>query len=124
MSEYEEQKLFVQWLDMKKLLFTSVPNENNMSFTNRKVAMIQGAKLKATGKRKGAPDLFVFLPNKVVAVEMKRALEKGKSKPAVSKEQKSWIEKLNKLGHPAKVCYGWNEARVWIREHLGEKNCE
>lgn len=120
MSEYEEQKAFVKWLNAKRLTFASVPNENNMSFLNKKVASIQGAKFKATGKRKGFPDLLVFLPDLVVAVEMKRSIQKGKSKPVVSEFQKEWIERLNELGHPAKVCYGWIEAKEFVESHLKE----
>ena len=118
MTEFEEQKLLVKWMHSKKLLFTSVPNENNMSFLNRKTAMIQGAKMKATGKSKGAPDMFVFLPGLVVAVEMKRTIQKGKAKPVASPEQKAWIAALNELGHPAAICYGWHEARDFIESQL------
>lgn len=120
MTEYEEQKLFVKWLVLKKVLFASIPNENNMSFLNKKVAMVQGAKAKATGKSKGAPDMLIFLPGLVVAVEMKRSIVKGKSKPIASPEQKIWIEKLNILGHPAKVCFGWIEAKEFVEPYINK----
>lgn len=120
MSEYEEQKALVKWLNAKRLAYASVPNENNMSFLNKKVASIQGQKLKATGKRKGFPDMLVFLPDLVIAIEMKRTIQKGKSKPVVSEDQKTWISQLNELGHPAKVCYGWVEAKEFVELHLNE----
>ena len=118
MLEYDHQKLLVKWLHSKKILFTSVPNENLMSATNRKMAMITASKLKATGKSKGCPDLFIFLDNKVIAVELKREIVKGKSKPKPSLEQIEWIEKLNKLGHESKVCYGWIEAKDFIESQI------
>jgi len=118
--EYDHQKTLVKWMHSKKLLFTSVPNENLMSATNRKMAMITAAKLKATGKSKGCPDLFIFLDNKTIAIELKREIVKGKSKPKPSAEQIEWIEKLNKLGHVSKVCYGWIEAKEFIEQQLEE----
>lgn len=123
MTEAEEQKHLVKWLKAKRLLFASVPNENNMSYLNRKTAGIQGAKLKAMGKSKGCPDMFVFLPGLVVAVEMKRTIQKGKTKPVVSAEQKAWIEQLNDLGHSARVCYGWIEAKDFIEAKMETVAC-
>ena len=120
MTEYEHQKHLVKWLNSKRLLFTSVPNENLMSAANRKMATIVSAKLKATGKSKGCPDLFIFLKSKIVAVELKREIVKGKSKPKPSTEQIEWIQKLNDLGHQAKVCYGWVEAKDFIESCLQE----
>ncbi|MDA3806760.1 MAG: VRR-NUC domain-containing protein [Thiomicrorhabdus sp.] len=118
MSEYDEQKALVQWMTVKKLAFAAVPNENNMSFLNKKVAMIQGAKAKASGKRKGFPDMLVFVPGLVIVVEMKNIIQKGKTKPVTSPEQTTWIKLLIELGHPAKVCYGWIEAKQFIELHL------
>lgn len=118
MSEYDEQKALVDWMKLKKLAFAAVPNENNMSFLNKRVAIIQGAKAKASGKRKGFPDMLVFLPGLVVVVEMKNIIQKGKAKPVTSKEQTAWIKLLNELGHPASVCYGCIEAKQFIELHL------
>lgn len=121
MLEYDEQKALVQWMTIKSLTFASVPNENNMSSLNKKTAMIQGAKAKASGKRKGFPDMLIFLPGLVIAIEMKRAIQKGKAKPVASPEQKTWIENLNNLGHPAKICFGWIEAKEFIESILASE---
>ena len=118
MSEFEEQKALCEWLDLKRLSYFAVSNENNMSFLNKKTAAIQGSKLKQVGKKKGAPDLQVHLPGLVVFIEMKRTIQKGKSKPVASDEQKEWIEKLNALGHPSKICYGWLEAKDFVEMQL------
>lgn len=120
MTEFNEQKTLCKWLDAKRLSYFAVPNENNMSFLNKKTAAIQGAKLKQIGKKKGAPDLQVHLPGLVIFIEMKRTIQKGKSKPVVSDEQKGWIERLNNLGHPAAVCYGWVEAKEFVESYLKE----
>lgn len=119
-SEFEEQKALCKWLDAMRLAYASIPNENNMSFLNKKTASIQGSKLKQTGKKKGFPDLQVILPGLVIYVEMKRTIQKGKAKPKVSDDQKVWIDRLNELGHPAAICYGWIEAKEFIESFLKE----
>lgn len=61
---------------------------------------------KKEGVKKGVPDLVVFLPNKILFVEMKR--QKGS---ATSLEQKEWCEHLNTYPYiEAVICKGAVEA--------------
>ena len=74
-------------------------------------------KLKAMGTSAGFPDMLVFLPSKIVFVEMKRA---KKSLSRVSDEQEDWVDTINCYGYAnAKVCYGSGEAIDFIKSELG-----
>ena len=71
---------------------------------------------KRLGVKKGFPDISVYLSDKVLFIELKRAV---KSKSKVSKEQEQWIEFLNSLPYAkAKICYGADDAIKFIYENL------
>ncbi len=125
LSERQEQEKLVQWLRLKKLRHFAPTNENQGSFTNRKVAMLQEVKAKKMGKSKGVPDLFVFLPNVMLCIEMKKAPRKlmsgktSKAKGNVSPEQFEWLNVLNTYPYTkARVCRGFDEAREFIEGEL------
>lgn len=106
--EEAEQMAVVSWLKIKKIPHIHVANERMASVQYKK-------KLKALGTYAGFPDLMVFLPNKTLFIEMKRA---KKSLSKVSAEQTEWIEILNMFDYAkAKVCYGSGEAIDFIKEH-------
>lgn len=104
-TEDQEQSAFVQWLRLKRILFTSIPNESKRS-------IVYGAKLKRLGMSKGAPDLIIFdrsadLEAKGylgLAIEMKSMT--GKMRP----EQNAWLDSLEKAGWATTVCYGARQA--------------
>ena len=98
-TEAQEQMQFVQWLRLKNIAHFRVPNE---TFTR---SWKQKNMNKALGVSKGVPDLFICLPNKLIAIEMKRV--KGS---VTSLEQKQWIERLSKAGIPAIIAKGCAEA--------------
>lgn len=99
-TEYEEQVAFVQWLELKGLKFSSVPNSTWTSSIKQKV------RNKATGLRPGLPDLLVIVGGSLVFIEMKRV--KG---GVVSPAQRDWIEALNQVSNvQAFVCKGADEA--------------
>lgn len=78
----------------------------------------QANKLIAEGLKKGFPDLQLLIPAGSyhgLFIELKRA---KKSLSKISKEQKEWIERLNKQGYQAKVCYGADEAIETIKGYL------
>jgi len=110
-TEYEEQCAFVEWLEMKGLKFTAIPNS---TWTK---SWAQKRKNWATGLRKGLPDLIVIVPRKIgikniVFVEMKR--QKG---GVVSPEQKEWLKELQECKEvEARVCKGAKEAIKFIEE--------
>ena len=110
-TEYEEQKVFVKYLQFLKIQnkiieFHSIPNENLLSNLNRKKAIATQSILKANGAKAGVPDLFIYLPNKLVIIEMKR-----KKYGKVSNKQKYWLEIFKKLPYISSyVAYGAEEA--------------
>ena len=111
-SEKAEHLKLVSWLNLKRLKFNHTANE-------RKTTIRQGADLKRLGVKKGFPDISVYLSDKVLFIELKRAV---RSKSKVSKEQSEWIDYLNALPYAkAKICYGADEAIEFIRENLDEK---
>lgn len=108
-TEKAEHLKLVSWLNLKHLKFNHTANE-------RKTTARQGAELKRLGVKKGFPDISVYLPDKVLFIELKRVI---KSKSKVSKEQEQWIEYLNSLLYAkAKICYGADEAIKFIYENL------
>ena len=146
-SETVEQQTVVQWLKIKKITFTSMPNENRWSgvvrgllkrFIGEKKANALTAKIvssiensmKREGKQKGYPDLIIDEPNKYyhgLRIELKRARKQLKTKLStahtkISDEQKEWIRKLNERGYKAVVCYGAKEAIEVINEYMGNVN--
>lgn len=123
--EYDEQCNLVYWLQLKKLFFFAPTLENNSHKQNRKYAMIAEQKAKKAGKIKGTPDLFVFLPDKILIIELKRqkkTLKSGKisvSHTKVSKEQQDFLDRANLYDYStAIVCYGWKEARDLIEKEM------
>lgn len=108
-KEEQEQMVLVTWLKVHKILHIHVANE-------RMASVIYKKKLKALGTYAGFPDLIIFLPSKILFIEMKRA---KKSLSKVSKEQIKWIDNLNIFEYAkAKVCYGSGEAIEFIKENM------
>jgi hypothetical protein len=106
--EESEQKALVQWLRLKGIRHTSVPNSTWTS------SWAQKAKNKAMGLCPGLPDLVVCLPKTLLFIEMKRQGRKP------TDDQKEWIGFLNGYeGVQACVCYGFDEARETIEEIMG-----
>lgn len=124
-TESVEQQKFIQWLKVKKIFHFATNNENNTYKQDRKYAMIAESKAKSMGKLKGVSDLTIFLPNKIIFIEMKRqgtTLKSGKishSNSKVSDEQKAFIDKVNTYSYSAAfVAYGFNEAVKIVEQEL------
>ena len=99
-TEYEECVVLAEYLDYKGYTYSHIPNE---TFTRN-----WGTKMKnkRQGVKRGVPDYLIIVKSKVVFIEMKR---KGRS--VISKEQKHWIDQLNKCDNVyAFVCKGADEA--------------
>ena len=87
-SESSLQTICVRWYDLQypfaKLRLFSIPNEGQRNPVN-------GARMKAMGRRKGAPDLVYMLDNGQVAfIEFKT--DKGRQSP----EQKDFQQQAEK----------------------------
>ena len=107
--ESEEQIALIEWLEIKRLKFTSVPNS---TFTR---SWKQKNKNTRMGLRAGLPDLVVIVPKHLLFIEMKR--KKGSR---ISEEQKGWIAALNDINKHvvAKVCKGADEAINFIKIYI------
>lgn len=108
-TEADEQSAFVEWLELKGLKFSSIPNSTYTTSWNQKHIN------KKLGLRKGLPDLLIVVPNDcLIFIEMKRK-KKSKTYP----EQKDWIEALNSVDNVAAViCYGADEAIAAVEKNL------
>lgn len=114
-SEYQEQCLFVQYLDklipLKKVKkYTAIPNS---TWTP---SILQKVKNKRMGLNSGFPDLIILTYVGAVCIEMKV----HSNKP--TENQNSWIEALSSVGIPTYVAYGYEEAKRYIDNHLGIEN--
>ena len=108
LTEDEEQKLFVEWLEYQNIKFSALP----MSTFTKSWAVKN--RNKAMGVRAGVPDLMLIIKNILIFIEMKRT--KGGQ---VSEYQKEWIDRLNKCdGVSAYVCYGFDEAKKVVEKYL------
>lgn len=62
--------------------------------------------LKAMGRVAGVPDILVFVPGKVIGLEVKRPSIKGIcTKGRASDEQKEFGKRLQELGHEYHIVY-------------------
>jgi hypothetical protein len=114
--EHDEQVVLVKWLRAKRIFHFSVPNSSALSSLNRNTAVKVGSVLKSEGLIKGASDLVVMLPSKILFIEMKRAC---KSFSTVSEEQKKFLESVNSFQYAGgKICYGAKDAMDFIESHL------
>lgn len=112
LSEYEEQCLLVEYLEIKKLLFSKVAQETYTG--NWGIVM----KNKKSGLRKGVPDMIIVIPkpgkNILLFIEMKK--KKGS---VIGKEQEQWSIELNKCeGVYARICFGFEEAKEVVDKYL------
>ena len=117
-TEESEQIALVQWLRIKKLPHTHIANEGKFNPQYMK-------KRSALGVNAGFPDLVVFLPNKLLAIELKRRAKITKtgkesvSHTSVSEHQQGWIDTINCYDYAtAHVCYGAAQAIDLIIKEL------
>lgn len=110
--ELHEQAQVVEYLELLKsqgkvVLFSAVPNNTWTKSWSQKL------KAKKEGVRPGVPDMIVVTKNRLFFIEMKRV-----SGGVVSKDQKEWIEAINRVGIEARVCRGFEEAKKFVDEQL------
>lgn len=115
--EEMEQIMLARWIDSRringrKIRWTHVPNGGDRH-------LLVALSLKRQGASKGCPDVLIFdrpprYPHYVgVAIELKRP--KGGT---TSKEQREWLDDLERLGWCTMVCHGAKEA-IRALEQLG-----
>lgn len=108
-TEDEEQIALFDWLNAKHIPAFHVNNEMYTKSWKQKL------RARRMGVKSGVPDVFVVLPNKVVAIELKRT--KG---GVVSDSQKYWIKTLNDAGLKSIVARGADEAIRFIEDEMNQ----
>ena len=124
MSEHDEQAALIDWCNRYKAQIPELefifaipsgqlrPQKRNR---NGKWYSPVGKKLKASGVKRGIPDLCLPFPSRGyhgLWLEMKF----GKNKP--TKEQLWWIAKLKEQGYFVVVPYSMEAAALWILQYL------
>jgi len=115
-KEYQLQKAVCAYLDLKGVLYCgSMGGQYQAHFSQR-------IKAKATGYKKGFPDLFIYeiarIDNTIyagLAIELKTKT----GRPTV--EQIEWIKQLQKRGYMASICKGIDEALELIENYINNK---
>lgn len=121
-TEKDECIALVEWMDIKRLKFSHIPNETYTPSWNQKMTN------KRMGVRKGFPDYCIIIPQSktVLFLEMKRAAKtlkcgrKSTSGITISPEQKEWIHSFRELGGNvhAQVAFGFDEAIRIISKYM------
>jgi hypothetical protein len=109
MKEYQLQKAVCKYLDLKNVLYCGSMGGQYQKYHS------QRNKAKATGYKRGFPDLFIYEARgnfHGLAIELKV----GYNKPTV--EQLDWIHKLSENGYLATTCRGVDEAIRIINGYL------
>ena len=113
--EKDEQKRLCKWLKENKIGHWANGLGVKLDYDVKYMAS-----LRSQGHYKGIADMTILLPKgRAMFLELKRV--KG---GVVSEEQKKWIQYLQSLDYPAKVCYGADEAIEWIKEELKKVESE
>ena len=115
-KEYQLQKAVCKYLDLKGVLYCgSLGGQYQVHFSQR-------IKAKATGYKKGFPDLFIYEIAKIdntiyagLAIELKTKT----GRPTA--EQIEWIKQLQKRGYMASICKGIDEALELIDNYIKNK---
>ena len=111
-TEHQEQVLLCKYLDFMKINYFAVPN--GIFLKDRRSTFAIMNKMKAEGLKKGFPDLLVFLPSKILFIELKK--RKG---GVISPEQKQWNTTINKFSYAKAVfCNGFESAKTIIEKEL------
>lgn len=111
MTESQEQRTVVEYLEWLKVPFYHVANE-------RKCSPQRGAALKRLGVQAGVPDLCIPVPMggfHGLYIEMKA--KSGR----LSANQSRWLKTLRSYGYHADVCYGADEAIDLIGKYMREE---
>lgn len=105
LSEYQEQCLVVEYLEILKaqgkvVMYTAIPNSTWTPSWGQKI------KNKKAGLNPGFPDLFIIGKKKIICIEMKR-----KKNGVVSSQQKLWLNALEENGIDSFIAEGFESAK-------------
>jgi len=109
LTEDQEQTILATWLTKKGIKFFAIPNGGYRN-------PMEAVKLRRMGVQSGVPDLcipYAQEPYHGLYIELKRV-----GPHHVSDAQKYWIDFLQAQGYCAKICIGFDEARIVIEDYL------
>jgi hypothetical protein len=109
MKEYQLQKAVCKYLDLKNVLYCGSMGGQYQKFHS------QRNKAKATGYKRGFPDIFIYEPRGKfhgLAIELKV----GYNKP--SKDQLKWFDKLEERGYYSCIAWSLDDALEIINNYL------
>jgi hypothetical protein len=116
MKEYQLQKAVCKYLDLQNVLYCGSMGGQYQKFHS------QRNKAKATGYKRGFPDLFIYEISKIdkklycgLAIELKVGYNKA------TNEQRWWRDQLKDRGYKAEICTGIDEAVAVIDRYLKGK---
>lgn len=113
-----EQRNLVKWFGLKyrDVLLDASPNPGRMDL--KKAAI-----MKAEGLLAGSPDIRIYKASRGyhgLFIELKVDKTERHAKGVVSRLQQECLDKLNKEGYCAVVCWGWIAAKEKIDWYLNE----
>ena len=121
-TETQDQKLLFEWARLQKGAYPELECMFHIPNEGKRTAQT-GERLKAAGLSSGVPDICLPVARcgyNALYIELKR--QKGGT---LSKNQKLWLERLNKAGNLAVRCNGFYEAKAVIVRYLkGARNAE
>ncbi|MGH2613093.1 MAG: VRR-NUC domain-containing protein [Rhabdochlamydiaceae bacterium] len=114
LSEYQEQCLVAEYLDILKtqgkiVMYTSIPNSTWTPSFGQKI------KNKKAGLNPGFPDLIILTGTKAFVIEMKVKPNKQ------TEEQLHWQVALGLAGIKSYVAYGYEKAKEIINQEIKSK---
>lgn len=110
---------YTDWLGVNAPLWSllyAIPNGGKRSAAT-------AARLKATGVKKGFPDIGLPVARRYVNglyIELKRIKTTEKRKGTVAADQNKWHDMLREQGYMVNICYGWQHAFITVRWYLAE----
>lgn len=129
--EDDEQIALIQWAELCKLpesptvITGSTVADYLFHIPNGgKRGKREGARFKRMGVKRGVSDLFLPVPlhgHCGLWIELKAPYRDSKDKNRPTKEQREWLEKMDKAGYITAVCYGWLQAKEIIKRYLENK---
>ena len=108
--KFEEDKIqkdICKYLDLRKVCYWAVPNGGSRS-------AIEGAKLKATGTKRGVPDITMIYDGLYWGLEVKRPADSTHPKGYLTKTQKDMHEKIRNAGGSVKTVYSVADVILWL----------
>lgn len=109
LSEFDEQILLADWLNLKQIKFTASANGGSRN-------IIEAKKMKKMGVSPGFPDIEIPLPRgrfHGLYIELK-----NKKRGRISESQQEWLIYLNEKGYLALCAHGFEKAKEIIQDYM------